>query len=160
MSPITRIDRDRILTTLEDIENPYEEDACIVGLKDERNIVVRGKEFITESGYAYHVSVTVPDTKKWRERLEASWGISFKGSTPDVKVIDGRLEFGIPVPISQVANDVRGELEARGIDVGSIPERIWTEITGTTEYIDAEKEIARQTAANQIIEGLHLKDVC
>jgi hypothetical protein len=150
-----------ILAALDLIENPYEEDDCIVALKNEKNIIIRGPEFITESGYAYHVSVTVPNTQKWREKLEKSLGVSYTGCKPDINVVDGRLEFGLPIPISEVVNIINMRLsDEANINIDNIPEKIWNKVAESDNYKESEKEVARQQAAGVVIDSLHLKDIC
>lgn len=145
-----------VLTALHDMSNPYEEDECVASLKEEK-IEIRDAKYIQKSGYAYHVSVTVPNTKLWMEKLKSSLGISFVGSRQDVRVINDQLEFGIPVAISSVASSIIESLRDRyNINVNLIPEKTWELIQETKEYEAAEKEIARQFAASDIMAALKL----
>jgi len=151
--------KDEIVTALEHIENPFDEDECVANLKQMKHIVIRDAKHITESGYAYHVSVSVPNTDVWKERLEKSLGISYTGCSTSLNVIDNgkKLEFGMPVAKSTVAEQIRNRLDDMGFD--EIPENVWNDVLADEQYETTSKEIARQFAAADINAAMKL-DVC
>jgi hypothetical protein len=147
-----------VMHALYEITSLYDEPCEIVDLKEEYCIEIREAKYITESGYAYHVSVMVPNNETWKKALKGSWGISYVGSEPDIKTIGKHIEFGLPVAFSEVVNDIREELKGKGISIDEFSEKEWVNIQDSKQYEDAAHQVAREIAAFSIQSGVQKDD--
>jgi hypothetical protein len=147
-------------TALYMISQPYEEDCGIFSLKDEFDVIISDED-PRKSQYAYFVNVTTPMLPAWKKVGESA--VLIVASVNKVSEIDDRYSFDVPVPISQVGNEINGDLEAQhGIDGNHLTEKEWDKLVDTEEYKLAAKQVARKIVSRSLekfVEG-NMGDVC